>query len=275
YYSQPRGFFTPPPKWKTRRCSPVVPASDRKPRKSPTSDADFFHVIHKIPSGNSPYCRAKQVQLVEKDLSKAISLFWAAINSGDRVDSALKDMAVVMKQLNRSDEAIEAIKSFRHLCPPESQDSIENILVELFKQSGRIDEEIEMLQVKLKRVEDGIAFGGKRTKTARSQGKRVIITVEKEYSRLLGNLAWAYMQRKDFKSAEEHYRKALTYEIDKNKQCNLAMCLIQMNRLAEAKFLLQVVKGDGSSQNSNSPPMDESHVKSYERACEMLAELES
>uniref|UniRef100_A0A7N2LRU1 Uncharacterized protein n=1 Tax=Quercus lobata TaxID=97700 RepID=A0A7N2LRU1_QUELO len=37
-------------------------------------------------------------------------------NAGDLVDSALKDMAIVMKQLDRFDEAIEAIKSFRHLC---------------------------------------------------------------------------------------------------------------------------------------------------------------
>lgn len=72
-------------------------------------------------------------QLIDKDPSKAVSLFWAAINSGDRVDSALKDMAVVMKQLDRSDEAIEAIKSFRNLCPPESQESIDNILIELYK----------------------------------------------------------------------------------------------------------------------------------------------
>lgn len=42
-------------------------------------------------------------------------------------------MAVVMKQLDRSDEAIEAIKSFRHLCPHESQESIDNVLVELYK----------------------------------------------------------------------------------------------------------------------------------------------
>lgn len=60
-------------------------------------------------------------------------MFWAAINAGDRVDSALKDMAVVMKQLNRSDEAIEAIKSFRHLCPYDSQESLDNILIELYK----------------------------------------------------------------------------------------------------------------------------------------------
>lgn len=71
--------------------------------------------------------------MIERDPSRAISLFWAAINSGDRVDSALKDMAVVMKQLNRADEAIEAIKSFRHLCPIDSQESLDNVLVELYK----------------------------------------------------------------------------------------------------------------------------------------------
>ena len=62
-------------------------------------------------------------------------MFWQAINSGDRVDSALKDMAVVMKQLDRSDEAIEAIKSFRHLSPADSQEALDNILLELYKVS--------------------------------------------------------------------------------------------------------------------------------------------
>ncbi|KAG8385200.1 hypothetical protein BUALT_Bualt03G0017100 [Buddleja alternifolia] len=268
-HSQPRrGFLTPPPTWRTNRCSPVMPGSEKKPRKSPQQQ--LFHVIHKVPSGDSPYVRAKHVQLIDKDPTRSISLFWAAINSGDRVDSALKDMAVVMKQLDRSDEAIEAVKSFRHLCPPESQESLDNILVELYKQSGRIEEEIEMLQMKVKQVEEGMAFGGKRTKMARSQGKKIHITVEKEYSRLLGNLAWAYMQHNDFKSAEENYRKALSFESDKNKQCNLAVCLMQMNKLTEAKFLLQTIKF--SSDNGR---IDESHVKSFERASEMLAELES
>lgn len=74
-----------------------------------------------------------RLQLIDKDPSKAVSMFWAAINVGDRVDSALKDMAVVMKQLDRSDEAIEAIRSFRHLCPYDSQESIDNVLIELYK----------------------------------------------------------------------------------------------------------------------------------------------
>lgn len=240
-----------------------------KPKTTPQQlRGDVFHIIHKIPSGDSPYVRAKHVQLVEKDPSRAISLFWAAINAGDRVDSALKDMAVVMKQLNRSDEAIEAIKSFRHLSPPESQESLDNILVELFKQSGRIEEEIGLLQHKLKQVEEGMAFSGRKTKMARSQGKKIQITVQKEYSRLLGNLAWAYMQHGDFKPAEEHYRKALSFEADKNKQCNLAVCLMHMNKLTEAKFLLQTIPSDNGA-------VDESYAKSYERASEILTEFES
>lgn len=72
-------------------------------------------------------------QMVDKDLQKAVPLFWAAINSGDRVDSALKDMALAMKQVNRAEEAIEAIKSFRQLCSPKAQESIDNVLLELYK----------------------------------------------------------------------------------------------------------------------------------------------
>lgn len=73
------------------------------------------------------------VQLVDKDPERAIPLFWAAINAGDRVDSALKDMAIVMKQQNRAEEAIEAIKSLRSKCSDQAQESLDNILLDLFK----------------------------------------------------------------------------------------------------------------------------------------------
>jgi hypothetical protein len=51
------------------------------------------------------------------------------------------------------------------------------------QRSGRIEEEIEMLQCKLKLIEEGIAFSGKKTKTARSHGRKIQITVEQERSR--------------------------------------------------------------------------------------------
>lgn len=74
-----------------------------------------------------------QIQLVDKDPEAAIVLFWKAINAGDRVDSALKDMAVVLKQQDRADEAVEAIKSFRHLCSKQAQESLDNVLIDLYK----------------------------------------------------------------------------------------------------------------------------------------------
>ncbi|XP_057837176.2 protein SULFUR DEFICIENCY-INDUCED 1 isoform X2 [Cryptomeria japonica] len=92
-----------------------------------------FGIKHKVPVGDTPYIRAKQVQLVEKNPEAAIALFWAAINAGDRVESALKDMAIVMKQLGRADEAIEAIKSFRHRCSLQAQESLDNVLLDLYK----------------------------------------------------------------------------------------------------------------------------------------------
>lgn len=60
-------------------------------------------------------------------------MFWKAINEGDRVDSALKDMAVVMKQQDRAGEAIEAIKSFRDRCSRQAQESLDNVLIDLYK----------------------------------------------------------------------------------------------------------------------------------------------
>lgn len=73
------------------------------------------------------------IQLVDKDPDRAIALFWAAINSGDRVDSALKDMAIVMRQQNRPQEAIEAIKSLRSRCSDQAQESLDNVLLDLYK----------------------------------------------------------------------------------------------------------------------------------------------
>lgn len=53
----------------------------------------------------------------------------------------------------------------------------------LLQRSGRVDEEIEILQNKLRNIEEGTIFGGKKTKIARSQGKKIQITIEQEKSR--------------------------------------------------------------------------------------------
>ncbi|TYI38847.1 hypothetical protein ES332_A02G057300v1 [Gossypium tomentosum] len=172
----------------------------------------LFHILHKVPQGDTPYVKAKHAQLVEKDPEAAIVLFWKAINAGDRVESALKDMAVVMKQLNRTEEAIEAI----------TQESLDNVLIDLYKKCG-----------KLRLIYRGEIFNGKPTKTARSHGKKFQVSVQQETSRLLGNLGWAYMQKSNYLTAEVVYRKAQMIP-DANKACSLGICLIKQGRYYDA-----------------------------------------
>uniref|UniRef100_A0A0E0HGJ7 Uncharacterized protein n=1 Tax=Oryza nivara TaxID=4536 RepID=A0A0E0HGJ7_ORYNI len=202
---------------------------------------DLFHVVHKVPAGDSPYVRAKHLQLVDKDPETAIVWFWKAINSRDKVDSALKDMAVVMKQQDRAEEAIEAIRSFRHLCSRQAQESLDNLLIDLYKKCGKVDEQIDLLKQKLKMIYLGEAFNGKATKTARSHGKKFQVSIQQETSRILGNLGWAYMQQSNYSAAELVYRKAQSIEPDANRACNLGLCLIKQSRHDEARQVLHDV----------------------------------
>ncbi|XP_052211190.1 protein SULFUR DEFICIENCY-INDUCED 1-like [Diospyros lotus] len=153
--------------------------------KKKEKEPEPFHVIHKVPSGDGPYVQAKHAQLVKKDLEASIVWFWKAINAGDRVDSALKDMAVVMKTLHRGEEAIEAVKSFRGRCSKQAQESLDNVLIDLYKKCGKVDEQILLLKQKLRSIYQGEVFNGKPTKTARSHGKKFKVTVKQETSRLL------------------------------------------------------------------------------------------
>lgn len=50
---------------------------------------------------------------------------------------------------------------------------------------GRLDDQIALLRHKLYLIQQGLAFNGKRTKTARSQGKKFQVSVEQEATRLL------------------------------------------------------------------------------------------
>ncbi|XWS76119.1 hypothetical protein CRYUN_Cryun01aG0149500 [Craigia yunnanensis] len=228
---------------------------------------DLFHVIHKIPQGDTPYVKAKHAQLVQKDPEAAIVFFWKAINAGNRVDSALKDMAVVMKQLNRSEEAIEAIKSFRGRCSKQAQESLDNVLIDLYKKCGKVDEQIDLIKRKLRLIYQGEIFNGKPTKTARSHGKKFQVSVKQETSRLLGNLGWAYMQKSNYLTAEVVYRKAQMIDPDANKACNLGLCLFKQGRSDAARSVL------GDILQRKIPGSED--IKARNRAEELLMELKA
>ncbi|XP_026457336.1 protein SULFUR DEFICIENCY-INDUCED 2-like [Papaver somniferum] len=104
-----------------------------------------------------------------------------------------------MKHHNHADDFIEAIKLFRNLCSQQAQESLDDVLIDLYKRAGRMDEHIQLLGHKLQLVKDGV------TKTARA-GEMFCCSIEQEKSRLLGNLGWAYMQQEKYQLAEELYR---------------------------------------------------------------------
>src|SRR5207244_3644976 len=91
---------------------------------------------------------------------------------------------------------------------------------------------------KLRRIYLGEAFRGRTTKRARSHGRKIHVSVKQETSRVLGNLAWAYMQERNFMAAEVVYRKAQMIDPDANKACNLALCLIEQARVGDAERVL-------------------------------------
>ncbi|KAI3894759.1 hypothetical protein MKW92_052237 [Papaver armeniacum] len=215
-----------------------TPLSSEEKKEISSLTNSFHSPCHRVPNGDSTYVKAKHVQIIEKDSSKA-----------------------VMKHQSRADEVIEEIKLFRSLCSQQAQESLDNVLIDLYK----------LLQHKLQLVEDGVSYGGQRTKLARAQGKKYLCSIEHEKSRLLGNLGWAYMQQENYQVAEELYRKALSIDPDKNKQCNLAICLMQKGKIMEAKSFLETVKPTSVAEGE----LADSCVKSFDHATDMLSELDS
>lgn len=79
------------------------------------------------------------------------------------------------------------------------------------------------------------------------------------------------MQQNNYIEAEDAYRRALTIAPDNNKMCNLGICLMKQGRITEAKENLRRVK----PAVADGPRGTDSHLKAYERAQQMLKDLES
>mmetsp|Transcript_15997 Transcript_15997/g.23176 ORF Transcript_15997/g.23176 Transcript_15997/m.23176 type:complete len:256 (-) Transcript_15997:4-771(-) len=68
-----------------------------------------------IPKQNTPYAFAKVAEYIEKDLTKAETYYRLAIAEGERLESAVKDLAGVLHQQGKTKEACELLRKNRHL----------------------------------------------------------------------------------------------------------------------------------------------------------------
>lgn len=79
------------------------------------------------------------------------------------------------------------------------------------------------------------------------------------------------MHKDNYVEAEAAYRQALRIGPDNNKMCNLGICLMKQGRIPEAKETLKQVRPAVVDSIRGA----DSHLKAFERAQEMLRDLEA
>ncbi|HWP47020.1 MAG TPA: tetratricopeptide repeat protein [Candidatus Limnocylindrales bacterium] len=167
-----------------------------------------------VPRGSNPYARAKRVQLVEKDLERAVQLLRDAIKQGDNVESAVKDLAALLVQLGRSDEAVRVLE--RNRSRISNQQSVDNMLINFYQSAGQHDKAISLLQRKLEQA-----------------------TTETKKAQILWQIAIGYLRKEDYALAEQTFRQVLRSQPDnRTAQRNIALCLFKQGRYKEAEQIL-------------------------------------
>ncbi|CAG9315382.1 unnamed protein product [Blepharisma stoltei] len=91
------------------------------------------HPLYPIPRKESPYSWAKKAEYIEKNLEKAEFYYKTAISNGERVESSVKDLAGVLHQQGKTQEACELLIKYQHLFSNDAS-KYENLLESLKKQ---------------------------------------------------------------------------------------------------------------------------------------------
>lgn len=171
-----------------------------------------------VPRGENPYAKAKRVQVIEKDLERAIELFKLAIEARDNLESAVKDLAVVYVQVGQPENAIEVLNQYR--AQIKDTKSVDNLLVNFYQQAELYDSAIDLLQKQL---------GNSITKD-----KKAHVLMQ------IGN---CHLRQGNYIEAESQFREIIHLQPHNHITLkNLALCLLNQNKLDEAeKFLNQLL----------------------------------
>jgi len=167
-----------------------------------------------VPKGANPYARAKRVQLIEKDLDRAVSLFEKAIRERDNFESAVKDLASLQVQRGNPHESIRILAKYRNqISDPQS---VDNMLIGFHQKAGNYEEVLKLLEVKL----------GK----APSVGQK---------AQVLWQMANCHLQNQDYAMAENRYRDVLELQPNVSASRNIAFCIFKQGHYEEAESLLR------------------------------------
>ena len=96
-----------------------------------------------LPRGDGPYARAKRAQLIDHDFDQADRLLKQAIRDNDNTESAVKDLASLLQQRERIEEAITLLK--HHSRGSNGVSPYDNMLATQYQHAGRHDDAIKIL----------------------------------------------------------------------------------------------------------------------------------
>ena len=97
-----------------------------------------------LPKGDGPYARARRAQLVDLDLETAEKLFKEAIRTGDNAESSEKDLASLLNQQGRVDDAIALLEDSSKRAKDSS--SYDNMLATFYQHANRHDDAVRILE---------------------------------------------------------------------------------------------------------------------------------
>ena len=165
-----------------------------------------------------PYTKAKRADLLEKDIEKAEGLFREAIRQNIRTESAIKDLAVVLVRLGRSEEAVNLLEGYRQKVA--DKQPWNHLLINVYQHAEQYEKAIPLLNDTLKQTHN---------KERRLQ--------------IRWQIASAYIKSEDYASAESQLRQVRKLR-PKNitVQRSLAFCLSKQERYDEAEKILNQIQ---------------------------------
>jgi excisionase family DNA binding protein len=173
-----------------------------------------------LPTGANPYARAKRAELAEEDLEEAVTLYKNAIDSGDHVESAVKDLAMILDRLQRTEEAIAILKQYRNKL--NDQQKIDNVLILMYQKTRQHVAAIELLNKKLR-----------------------LAKTDLEKSKLLAQMANNELKSENYEPAAKHFQEALKIQRGNTAiERNLALCFSKLTRFEEAEKILNRLVSD-------------------------------
>ncbi|GAB4175960.1 MAG: hypothetical protein Fur006_06670 [Coleofasciculaceae cyanobacterium] len=94
--------------------------------------------------GSGSYAQAQRARILDKDFKAAEKFYREAIKKKDRFDSAVLDLASLLQQLNRDEEAIQILCQYRNQVS--NKLAINNLLANAYHRLGKHQEEVACLE---------------------------------------------------------------------------------------------------------------------------------